>query len=164
MAVTVCVPREQEFAATLRHDARGVLAMANSGPNTNGSQLLVSDCAGPDPCLLTCLFALDGLLLAATLRSSRPRISTTSTRCSAKSWAGEFPFQCSLQFFWTCACVSFRCLMACCFFHLRSMEILDLIENQPCGSESDAFVPCCTRSNQRVSRLLVQLAMRAACP
>ncbi|KAJ8955059.1 hypothetical protein NQ314_006939 [Rhamnusium bicolor] len=54
---------EDEFKEQLKHNTRGMISMANNGPNTNGSQFFISYAAQPHLDLKYTLFGkvIDGL-------------------------------------------------------------------------------------------------------
>jgi hypothetical protein len=70
-----------EVHPLLKHDKRGVLSMANSGPNSNGSQFFIT--FAPKP-------SLDGKHTVNADIVAHSNIVTIGARrrCSAASWAG----------------------------------------------------------------------------
>ena len=70
---------DDEFDQTLRHDAPGVLSMANAGPGTNGSQFFITFVATPHLDDRHSVFGrvIDGIEIALAIEPRDPASSTT---------------------------------------------------------------------------------------
>lgn len=74
---------EDEIKSSLRHNARGILSMANKGPNTNGSQFFIAFAAAPHLDGKNTVFgrllegrdALDGMEATEVDKKNRPQES-----------------------------------------------------------------------------------------
>ncbi|ORY55754.1 cyclophilin-like domain-containing protein [Leucosporidium creatinivorum] len=90
-ATSIYGPQFEDENFEIKHDAAGLLSMANSGPGTNGCQFFITTAPAPfldgKHCVFGKVLGQDGMLVVrkienvATGPNNRPKLTVTITEC-----------------------------------------------------------------------------------